>query len=203
MIRIVDYGIGNLLSVLNAFQAAGIDAELSSDPKAVQAADKVLLPGVGAFGVAMDRLERGGFADALREFALVRQRPLMGICLGMQLLAETGTEFGERPGLGFIRGRIEKIDTGTTNLRLPHMGWNDLVLTRETRLLAGLQKERSAYFAHSYVMVPVDTTDIAATTDYGMPLVAAVERSNIQGAQFHPEKSQLVGVQLLKNFAAL
>lgn len=203
MISIVGYGMGNVQSVVNALDHIGAANAVAEIPGALAGADKILLPGVGAFRRAMDKLEETGFATALRD-AAAAGTPILGICLGMQLLATTGTEFGETPGLGLIPGRVERIPV-TEGQRLPHMGWNDLDLRRDDPLLAGLdaREDTACYFVHSFHLMPEDTAAISATCDYGATVTATVSAGSVFGAQFHPEKSQAVGLAILANFADL
>ena len=205
-IVIVDYGSGNLRSAAKAFERAATDAGLgetvivSADAKALAAADRIVLPGVGAFGDCKRGLEAlPGMIDALAEQVLRKQKPFFGICVGMQLMAEIGREHGEHQGLGWIKGVVEAIKPADPSLKVPHMGWNELQFTRSHPLFAGLAN-RDAYFVHSYHLKPSDPADVLATVDYGGPIVAAVGRDNIVGTQFHPEKSQANGLAIIANF---
>ena len=202
MIGVVGYGMGNIRSMMNALSFAGVDAELISEPARLRNADKIILPGVGAFGRAMKQLEETGFRAALDETVLERSRPILGVCVGMQLLATYSSEFGRFDGLGYIAGTVDRIE-GDTTLRLPHMGWNDLEIHRSCRLLDDLEPGACCYFVHSYQLRPDDASDLVATTDYGGPVTAVVEHDHVFGAQFHPEKSQDVGMALLQNFDRL
>lgn len=198
MIAIVDYGAGNIFSVLNAMEYLKIPARLTADADELRAADAILLPGVGAFPDAMRMLEEAGLTGLLREEA--EKKPFLGICLGMQMLFEKSCEFGETAGLGLIPGEIVKIpDTG---LKIPHMGWNSLDIRQDCPLLADTAAGESVYFVHSY-MAQTDTAYIAASCHYGVEVPALVRRGYIYGAQFHPEKSGRVGLRMLQNFAAL
>lgn len=205
MITILAYGVGNLQSVVNALEHIGVAAELATSPEQVRRADKLLLPGVGAFRVGMDHFTAAGFRESLDEAVLVRKVPLLGICLGMQMLADAGTEFGVTAGLGYIPGRVEKIPLDDPALRLPHMGWNDLQLTGACPLLDGLEQEQdlSAYFVHSFHFVAATADDVKAVVDHGGMVTAVIARDNVFGTQFHPEKSQAVGLRILSNFARL
>ena len=207
MIGIVNYGVGNLQSVLNALDFVGAPARIVASPSELDGCDKAILPGVGAFRRAMDMLEEAGFRAPLDEHALGKRRPLLGICVGMQLLADRGTEFETRAGLGYIKGTVAQIpidrNGNQKHLRLPHIGWNDVRVTRENALVAELPPERSAYFVHSFHFEVEDQTDRIADTDYGGSVTAAVARDNVFGVQFHPEKSQDLGLRILRNFAAL
>ncbi len=198
MIAIVDYGAGNIFSVLNAMEYLNISAKLTASPEELRAADAILLPGVGAFPDAMRMLGEAGLTELLREEA--EKKPFLGICLGMQMLFEKSCEFGETAGLGLIPGEIVKIpDTG---LKIPHMGWNGLNIRQECSLLADTAAGEDVYFVHSF-MAQTEEAYIAADCDYGVAVPALVQRGNIYGAQFHPEKSGRVGLRMLENFAAL
>jgi glutamine amidotransferase len=203
MIGIVAYGMGNVRSVLNAFEHVGAKAALMGTPEDLERADKILLPGVGAFGEAMRRLEERGLKSALDEQVLGRKKPILGICLGMHLLAEMGTEFGEAKGLAYIPGRVELIPRKDAGLRLPHMGWNQLEIVKDCQLLSGLTDDTCCYFIHGYYFKPARQDDVNAICDYGGPVTAVVSADHIFGTQFHPEKSQRVGLRILSNFAAL
>ena len=201
MIVIVDYGMGNKQSVLNALTFLGIDAEITADPETVRRADRVILPGVGAFGAAMENLNRSGLREAMDEAVMGRGQPFLGICLGMQLVAARGTEKGLFCGLGWIDGEVRRLSPASTEYKLPHVGWNDIILAYEHPLFAGLKKERAFYFVHGYAFCPDDPAQAAARCDYGGEFVAAVARDNIFATQFHPEKSQKNGLTILENFA--
>jgi glutamine amidotransferase len=196
-IALVDYGIGNLRSVEKALAAAGGQVQLTSDPAAILAAEKVVLPGVGAFGDGMAGLRARGLFDAL-ETARRRGIPLMGICLGMQLLFDGSDEAPGTPGLGWLPGQVKRfVGEG---LKVPQTGWNQVVSVRETPLLRGLEAGSYAYFNHSYYCEPVEVGDRLASTEYGVLYTSAVGRDRLYGVQFHPEKSQSVGLQILRNF---
>lgn len=201
MIAIVDYGMGNQHSVLNALRYLGVEAMVTADPDRVRRADRVILPGVGAFGAAMENLNRSGLRAAMNEAVLERGRPFLGICLGMQLVAAKGTEKGLYEGLGWIDGEVRLMTPSDSGLKLPHVGWNDIVIAQDLPLFQGLKKERAFYFVHSYAICPLNPVHVAASCDYGGPFVAAVYRDNIFATQFHPEKSQKNGLTILENFA--
>lgn len=203
MIGVVSYGMGNIQSVCNALEHLGHDVLDARTPDDLDGVDRIIIPGVGAFPAAMERLTATGFVDSLNIQVRDRGKPVLGICLGMQLLGETGTEFGECAGLGWIPGRVEIIPRQSSGLRLPQIGWNELNIRDGARLFANIEGDTSCYFVHSYQLCPADTDHIVATVDYGGPVTAAVQHENIFGAQFHPEKSARVGLSVLDNFARL
>lgn len=199
-IVIVDYDMGNLYSVRNAFKAVGYPAEVSADPASVLHADGIVLPGMGAFGNGMRKLAERGLDEAVREFA-ASGRPLLGICLGMQLLFDYGEEFGGGVGLGLLSGRATKLPY---TVKLPQIGWNVVEpVAKAHPIFAGLDKPYYAYFDHSYAADAVAPEDIAAVTDYGRVYPSVVARRNVIGIQFHPEKSSRVGLQMLTNFGRI
>jgi glutamine amidotransferase len=199
MIAIVDYGVGNLRSVQKGLERVGAAAIVTSDPAELDAGQGVILPGVGAFGDAMANLrERALLAPVLRQ--VEAGKPLLGICLGMQLLFEESEEMGRHRGLGLLRGRVVRFPEG--DLKVPHIGWNQLHAPRGA-VLAGIREGAYAYFVHSYYALPEHSRDVLATTDYGIEFASVVGQGRIWGAQFHPEKSQEVGLQLLQNFSQL
>ncbi len=198
MIALIDYGAGNLHSVHNALKAAGAtDVEITADPQTVAHADRIVLPGVGAFRACRDALIGiDGMVDAMGQAVGVRGVPFLGICVGMQLLADAGEEFGVHAGLGWIGGTVRRIEPVHPATKVPHMGWNDVVLSRPHPLL----EPGEAYFLHSYHFDVADPADVAATTVHGGSLVAAVARDTVMGVQFHPEKSQRYGLSTLSRF---
>lgn len=197
-IALVDYGAGNLRSVENALRAAGAErVDVTSDPATVRAADRIVLPGVGAFAACMAALSAvPGMIDAMEEAAVAGARPFLGICVGMQLLATEGEEYGVHPGLGWIGGTVRLLAPSDPALKVPHMGWNDVVPDRAHSLIA----PGEAYFLHSYAFDVADPAQRLAATDHGGPITAAVGRDNIIGVQFHPEKSQSYGLAFLSRF---
>lgn len=202
MIAIIDYGVGNLYSLERSFGAIGADVTVTADPKVIASAGKVLLPGVGAFGDAAEKLRSSGLAEVVMEQANAG-KPLLGICLGMQLLFETGYEYGTHRGLGLIKGQVRPIsDVVPLELKIPHMGWNALDFTRNSRLFADIKNGDYVYFVHSYYATGCEDA-IIATSEYGAPLTAAVEKRNVFGCQFHPEKSGAVGLKILKAFSEM
>lgn len=200
MVGVVDYGMGNLLSVINALELLGADARLCRRPEELSACDRLVLPGVGAFGDCMHNLKRTGMIDAL-DLAVRREgRPLLGICLGMQALAERGYEGGEHEGLGWIEADVIPLNPAEPNLRVPHMGWNDITVRNGSPLFRGLPESPEFYFVHSFHVHCRDTSAIAAECDYGGTFTSSVCKDNIVATQFHPEKSQYCGLKVLSNF---
>lgn len=198
-LALIDYGAGNLHSVHNALKAAGGDATITADADAVRRADRIVLPGVGAFGACMAGLMTlPGMIDALRARVLEDGAPFLGVCVGMQLLADEGHEHGVTPGLGWIGGKVVALAPTDPKVRVPHMGWNDVLPATPHPLV----ERGEAYFLHSYQFDAADPARVIATTDHGGPVVAAVGRDNILGVQFHPEKSQRFGLALLERFLA-
>jgi glutamine amidotransferase len=199
---IVDYGMGNVGSIRNMFSKLGVTAHLSADGDEILNADRVLLPGVGAFDEAMATLQRVDLVEPL--VARARSgRPLLGVCLGMQLLLD-GSDEGVLPGLGLVPGRCRRLDraSGDVPLRVPHMGWNEVQVTRADSPMPSLAQEGRYYFVHSYYAAPDDPAHVLATTDYGLEFASAVNRDAVVGLQFHPEKSHRYGMRLLADFAA-
>jgi glutamine amidotransferase len=202
MIGIVDYGVGNLYSLEQSFRAIGAEVTVSADPDVLRQADKLLLPGVGAFGDAADKLQNSGLAEVVKAEAAAG-KPLMGICLGMQLLFDTGYEYGIHKGLGLISGEVRPIaDVIPTDLKIPHMGWNALDFKRESKLFSRIKNGDYVYFVHSFYAAGCEDATIA-TANYGAPLTAAVEKGNVFGCQFHPEKSGKVGLEILRAFSEM
>jgi imidazole glycerol-phosphate synthase subunit HisH len=201
-VAIVDYGAGNIESVRNALFAAGADPVVARDAEAVLAADRLVLPGVGAAGTAAERLGASGLGEALQEAVRQRGRPMLGICLGMELLAERLLEFGEHRGLGWVPGEVVHLrDAGIAQARVPHMGWNLVEPSAEAkRFFQGPERMRTFYFCHSYTLVTGVSTAIAAQATYEKPLVAAVLDGTVFATQFHPEKSQVNGQKLIQAF---
>ena len=201
---LIDYGSGNLASAAKALAHAAAgkhEIVTTADPQVVKDAERVVLPGVGAFADCMRGLVAvPGMVEALREKVLKEGAPFLGICVGMQLLATVGVEFGRHAGLGWIAGEVVKITPDDPALKIPHMGWNELKKVQSHALLEGIPAGSHAYFVHSFQLVPALPEDLIATTDYGGPLTAMVGNENIAGTQFHPEKSQATGLKLLENF---
>jgi imidazole glycerol-phosphate synthase subunit HisH len=201
MIAIIDYGMGNLRSVQKAIEAVGSSADVTCDPERVRRASKVVLPGVGAFADAMAELRRTGLGEAFQE-AVSSGKPCLGVCLGLQLLFDVSFEDGEHAGLGLIPGRIVRF-TPRPGLKIPHMGWNNLRMLRPCPLFAGLDESPSVYFVHSYHAQTDDGDVVAAESDYPDPFPAVVWRENLMACQFHPEKSQQIGLAMYANFIAI
>ncbi|HTN43331.1 MAG TPA: imidazole glycerol phosphate synthase subunit HisH [Nitrospiria bacterium] len=198
MIAIIDYGMGNLRSVSKAFERLGFAVNVTRNPRQIDDASHVVLPGVGAFPDCMRNLEELGLIDPVLR-TLSSGKPFLGVCLGLQLLFTESEEFGLHKGLGWIRGRVVRFpDAG---LKVPHMGWNTLEIRQATPLLQGLPMDAMFYFVHSYYGVPDDSAVIASTTEYGQPFASSIAVGNVFACQFHPEKSQAVGLKLLRNFA--
>ncbi len=198
-VGVCDYGVGNLRSVERALSEAGAEPVISADPAELSGCDGLVLPGVGAFAVAAAVLRERGLHSMITELAAAG-RPILGVCLGFQLLFDESDEGTGGSGLGLLRGRVGRLDSDRA--KVPHMGWNRLAMTRPSALLDGVDEGAHVYFVHSYAVSPGDSADVVATTDHGGELVAAVERGAIQGTQFHPEKSGSAGLRVYGNFAA-
>ena len=198
---IVDYGMGNLRSAQKGFEKAGVKAVVTGDPAVVRSADAVVLPGVGAFRDCMDNLTRAGLVTPVLD-AIQRQKPFLGICLGMQLLMTISEEFGTHPGLDVIPGRVVRFEPGS-DLKVPHMGWNRVHYSGDNRLFEGIEDGSFFYFVHSYYVVPEDESVVSGQTEYGTRFCSAITRDNIFATQFHPEKSHNHGLKVLKNFGKI
>jgi len=202
MIAIIDYGVGNLASVQKAFEFIGEEAIITNDRESILKASHVVLPGVGAFFEAMKRLKAANVDEVVKE-VIKENIPFLGICLGMQLIMDVSTEGGiETPGLGLIPGKVD-IFPDNLGLKIPHMGWNSIDVNKQSRLLKGLPEKAYVYFVHSFYCKAQERRDVAATSNYGISFDAACEKGNIFATQFHPEKSGDIGLQILKNFAAI
>jgi imidazole glycerol-phosphate synthase subunit HisH len=199
MIGIIDYGLGNLRSVLGAVEKLGFAGEISSDPATLARCDKLILPGVGAFGDGMKNLNARKLIDPLTSMIRKDRKPIFGICLGFQLLSQGSEEFGDHAGLGWIKGRVRKIRPDDPALRVPHVGWNDFEQTRDCILFDDIPDRALFYFVHSYHL-ETDADTSVGTCTYGAPMTAAVQQGNVFGTQFHPEKSQRHGLKVLQNF---
>ncbi|MDE3017627.1 MAG: imidazole glycerol phosphate synthase subunit HisH [Nitrospirota bacterium] len=208
MIAIIDYGMGNLRSVQKAFEAVGHQAIVTRDARAIGDASHVVLPGVGAFGDCMENLDRYGLIEPVRR-AVQSGKPFLGICLGLQLLFTESEEFGRHPGLDLIPGKVRRFTSGSeevpdrtmAHLKVPHMGWNDVRVTRTAPPLRGIESGAYLYFVHSYYVEPQDNGVACTMTDYGRSFVSSVWRDNVFACQFHPEKSQSLGLRIIRNFA--
>jgi len=197
-IAVVDYGVGNLKSVTNALKYLGLDSQITGAACDLELADAIILPGVGAFPDAAEKLRETGLDVVIKQ--QVEQKPLLGICLGMQLLFEQGEEVRPCEGLGLIPGKVRKIDT---QLKLPHIGWNGLSFRNDCPIFKGLEEDSHVYFVHSFQGETADPVHVAAVTDYGREVLAAVHRNNVYGCQFHPEKSGEIGLEILRKFGEL
>ena len=200
MIAIIDYGVGNLRSVQKAFEAVGQQAEVTSDRAMIEAASHVVLPGVGAFGAAAATLRSHGLEDVARDAAL-SGRPFLGICVGMQLLFDVSYEYGEHAGLGLLPGSVVSFDTTNSQAKVPQIGWNAIEWQQDNALTAAVPSGSMAYFVHSFYCKPLESSDVLATTFHGIGYASAVQRGNITGVQFHPEKSGDVGLALIRAWA--
>jgi len=201
MIAIIDYQMGNLRSVQKAFAKVGHEAIITSDAGELAKASKMVLPGVGAFGDAMAELRRRDLVEPIRQ-AVSSGKPFLGICLGLQLLFETGYEGGQHQGLGILPGEVVRFDL-PGEFKVPHMGWNELKIVQPAPIYAGIEAGTHVYFVHSYYVKPRDSSVVATTTDYGIEFCSSVCQGNLYATQFHPEKSQAAGLKMLRNFAEL
>lgn len=199
-VAIVDYGVGNLASVAAAVEKVGFNAIVTDDADAIKTADKLILPGVGAFGDGMKLLRERGLVDPLNTAVLKLKTPILGICLGFQLIANKSEEFGEHQGLGWIDADVVRLTPDDASLRVPHVGWNELYQTKPSPLFEDIEDGTLFYYVHSYQLHPTSDAVVIGECDYGGRFVAAVQQDNIYAVQFHPEKSQLGGLALMKNF---
>ena len=200
MLAIIDYGVGNLFSLVSSLKSIGVDAVITSDPKVIENADRLILPGVGAFGDASEKLATSGL-EAIIKNAVEKGTPLMGICLGMQLLFEKSFEYGEHQGLGLLKGNVIGMEgTIPKELKIPHIGWNSLKFTSTSPIFKYINEGDCVYFVHSFYAVDCEDS-LIATAEYGRDLTAAVQKGNVYGCQFHPEKSGSVGLKILKAFS--
>ncbi len=198
---ILDYGSGNVQSVSNLLSTIASEVRVSNDPDDIRAASHLILPGVGAFGASIARIHATIPLDVVEDVVQRQRRPFLGICVGFQVLADTGFEFGEHRGLGWLGGDVRRLECG--DLPLPHVGWNNIQVRHASPLLAGVRPDEDFYFVHSYVMTPARPEDVVATTEYGEAFVCVASRDNVHGVQFHPEKSQRAGRRLIENFLAM
>ena len=206
-VTIVDYNSGNISSVINSFKEVAkdkVNIEVTSDLSTIKTSDKVVLPGQGSFKSCIDGLNSiNGLIDTLNEFAIHNKKPLLGICVGLQMFADIGYEEVETKGLGWISGKVSQIDNQGGKFKLPHIGWNEITIMKDSKIFEGIENNSHMYFVHSYEFVPEDKSVISAITDYSSNVVCAVEKENIFGTQFHPEKSDKIGIKIINNFLKL
>ncbi len=206
-VTIVDYSSGNISSVINSFKEAAqnkVNIEVTADLKKIKSSDKVVLPGQGSFKSCVDALNNiTGLTDTLNEFVISNKKPLLGICVGLQMFADIGYEETETKGLGWISGKVSKIDNQSGKYKLPHIGWNQINIVKNSKIFKDIENNSHMYFVHSYEFIPEDKNVISATTDYSSNIVCSVEKENIFGTQFHPEKSDKIGLKIIDNFITL
>ena len=206
-LSIVDYKSGNISSVINSFKEVAkgkVYIEVTADLNKIKSSDKVVLPGQGSFKSCVDALNNiNGLADTLNEFAISNKKPLLGICVGLQMFADIGYEETETKGLGWISGKVSKIDNQNGKFKLPHIGWNQINIVKDSKIFKDIENNSHMYFVHSYEFVPEDKNVISSTTDYSSNIVCSVEKENIFGTQFHPEKSDKIGLKIIDNFINL
>ena len=206
-VTIVDYKSGNISSVINSFQAVAqnnININVTEDLNQIKSSDKIVLPGQGSFKSCVDALNNiSGLVDTLKDFAIVNKKPLLGICVGLQMFADVGYEEAETKGLGWIPGKVSKIDNKNGKYKLPHIGWNEIEFMKNSKIYNGIENKSHMYFVHSYEFIPEDKSVISATVNYSTRVVCSIEKENLFGTQFHPEKSDKLGLQIIKNFINL
>ena len=206
-VTIVDYQSGNISSVINSFTEVAkgtVNLEVTSDINKIKSSDKIVLPGQGSFKSCVDSLNSiNGLVDTLKDFAIINKKPLLGICVGLQMFADIGYEDAETKGLGWIAGKVSKIDNQKGKFKLPHIGWNEINILKGSKIFKDIENNSHMYFVHSYEFIPNDKSVTAATTDYSSNIVCAVEKENIFGTQFHPEKSDKEGLKIIDNFLNL
>ena len=206
-VTIVDYNSGNIRSVINSFNEVAkdiVNIEVTADLEKIKSSDKVVLPGQGSFKSCIDALNNiNGLVDILNEFAINNKKPLLGICVGLQMFADIGYEETETKGLGWISGKVSKIDNQNGKYKLPHIGWNQIKIIKESKIFKNIENNSHMYFVHSYEFIPEDKNVISATTNYSSNIVCSVEKENLFGTQFHPEKSDKTGLQIIENFINL
>ena len=206
-VTIVDYNSGNISSVINSFKEVAkdkVNIKVTADLKNIKSSDKVVLPGQGSFKSCIDALNNiNGLVDTLNEFVIDNKKPLLGICVGLQMFADVGYEETETKGLGWVSGKVSKIDNKNGKYKLPHIGWNEINIMTDSRIFKDIENKSHMYFVHSYEFIPDDKSVISATTDYSSNIVCAVEKENIFGTQFHPEKSDKMGLRIVENFITL
>ena len=203
-VTIIDYNSGNISSVINSFTEVAknkVNIEVTSDLNKIKSTDKVVLPGQGSFKSCVDALNNiNGLVDTLNDFAITQKKPLLGICVGLQMFADVGYEDTETKGLGWIPGKVSKIDNENGKYKLPHIGWNQINILKDSKILKNIENKSHMYFVHSYEFIPEDKNIISAITNYSSKIVCSVEKENIYGTQFHPEKSDKIGLKLIENF---
>ncbi len=206
-VTIVDYNSGNISSVINSFTEVAkgtVNLEVTSDLNKIKSSDKVVLPGQGSFKSCIDALNSiNGLTDTLNEFVINKKKPLFGICVGLQMFADVGYEETETKGLGWLPGKVSKIDNKNGKYKLPHIGWNQINIVKDSKIFKDVENNSHMYFVHSYEFIPEDKNVISATTDYSSNIVCSVEKENIFGTQFHPEKSDKIGLKIIENFMRL
>ena len=206
-VTIVDYQSDNISSVINSFTEVAkgkVNLEVTADLNKIKSSDKIVLPGQGSFKSCVDSLNSiNGLVEALNEFAITKKKPLLGICVGLQMFADVGFEEIETKGLGWISGKVSKIDNQSGKFKLPHIGWNEIEIVKQSKIFKDIENKSHMYFVHSYEFIPEDKSVISATTDYSSKIVCSVERDNLFGTQFHPEKSDKTGLKIIKNFINL
>ena len=206
-VTIVDYQSGNISSVINSFTEVAkgkVNLEVTSDIKKIKSSDKIVLPGQGSFKSCVDSLTSiSGIVETLKEFAIINNKPLLGICVGLQMFADVGYEETETKGLGWTSGKVSKINNQNGKFKLPHIGWNEINIVKDSKIFNNIEDKSHMYFVHSYEFIPEDKSIIAATTDYSSKVVCAAEKENIFGTQFHPEKSDRIGLEMINNFIEL
>ena len=206
-VTIVDYKSGNISSVINSFKEVAkekVNIEVTSNPNKIKSSDKVVLPGQGSFKSCVEALNNiDGLSDTLNEFTIINKKPLLGICVGLQMFADIGYEETETKGLGWISGKVSKIDNQDGKFKLPHIGWNEINIIKNSKIFKDIENNSHMYFVHSYEFIPEDENVISATTDYSTKVVCSVEKENIFGTQFHPEKSDKFGLKIIDNFINL
>ena len=206
-VTIVDYNSGNISSVINSFKEVAqdkVNIEVTSDLNKIKSSDKLVLPGQGSFKSCVDALNKiKGLTDTLDEFAITNKKPLLGICVGLQMFADIGYEETETKGLGWIPGKVSKIDNQNGKFKLPHIGWNQINIVKDSKIFKDIENKSHMYFVHSYEFIPEDESVISATTDYSSKIVCAIEKDNLFGTQFHPEKSDKTGLKIIENFLKL
>ena len=206
-VTIVDYQSGNISSVINSFTEVAkdkVNLEVTADLNKIKLSDKIVLPGQGSFKSCVDSLNSiNGLVEALNEFAITNKKPLLGICVGLQMFADVGFEEIETKGLGWISGKVSKIDNQSGKFKLPHIGWNEIEIVKQSKIFKDIENKSHMYFVHSYEFIPEDKSVISATTDYSSKIVCSVEKDNLFGTQFHPEKSDKTGLKIIKNFINL